>query len=500
MATFKAVVKSCRKDGFYPVYIRVTQNAKLAYIPTGKYVRDNMLSRSGEINDPYVMQFCTAKIVSFIERLNRVDAQSWNVKAIVRFVTSDEHEDISFSEYGRYFINKMFQQGHISTSNTYEMALKHLERFAGTNAIMFSQLTSAFVNSWIESMSSTKRAKEMYPVCVRQIFKSAVLEYNDYDTGELRIRTNPWARVKIPQHETPNKKAITAQQAREFFSAPLPEAKYKAPLTELARDVSMLVLCLAGINAVDLYNMKKSDYYNGILHYMRAKTRHARADSAYIEMRVPPLLYPIFEKYKAAADDEYLFSFHKRFHSSSSFTASTNVGIKGMCDSIGVHGASRYSVYTWRHTWATLAQNDCKATLEQVGFAMNHSQPYTRVTRGYVKIDYTPAWELNEKVVELVFFSNPTDKDEEQKTAKPDSRVFSFTAADTIAATAYFRGRVLGEVRDRGFKNVDDVVKALSVFVSDDVPARCMVQFKIEIIEKELTQFFERMKGDGNGI
>lgn len=33
MATFKAIVKGKRKDGFYPVYIRVVHRRKLAYIP-----------------------------------------------------------------------------------------------------------------------------------------------------------------------------------------------------------------------------------------------------------------------------------------------------------------------------------------------------------------------------------------------------------------------------------------------------------------------------------
>lgn len=38
MATFKAIVKSRRKDGFYPVYIRVIHQTKLAYIVTDKLI------------------------------------------------------------------------------------------------------------------------------------------------------------------------------------------------------------------------------------------------------------------------------------------------------------------------------------------------------------------------------------------------------------------------------------------------------------------------------
>ena len=137
----------------------------------------------------------------------------------------------------------------------------------------------------------------MYPICVRQIFKAALLEYNDYDNGIIRIKTNPWAKVKIPEADTPEKRAISPEECRRFFSAPIPESKMKEPLAELGRDVAMMVLCLAGINTVDLYEMKKENYENGIIKYKRAKTKKSRADGAYIEMRVPAIIHPIVDKY-----------------------------------------------------------------------------------------------------------------------------------------------------------------------------------------------------------
>ena len=84
----------------------------------------------------------------------------------------------------------------------------------------------------------------------------------------------------------------------------------KYPQTEFGRDVAMMVLCLAGINTIDLYNLRKQDYRNGIIHYQRAKTKKFRADGAYMEMRVPAIIQPLFEKYmNTAKDDERLFKF-----------------------------------------------------------------------------------------------------------------------------------------------------------------------------------------------
>lgn len=490
MATFKPIVKSRRKDGFYQVYIRVIHHKMLAYIVTDKLVNASGLSRSGEIEDPYVLQYCTRKIIEYVEALNKVDTEHWTVRNVVDFLKSGD-ADISFSDYARKHIDRMVQQGQKRNARNYEMALNHLERFAGTTSVMFSQLTSSFVNEWLKTLAVTKRAKEMYPICLRQVFKAAMLDYNDYDNGVIRIKTNPWPKVKIPEADKPEKLAITPQAARAFFAAPIPESKMKAPLEEIGRDVAMMVLCLGGINTVDLYNLKKSDFYDGIIHYRRAKTMKFRADNAYMEMRVPSILLPVFEKYATPDTDDFLFSFHERYRNSDSLGSNANSGIKKICESIGITGDERYCVYTFRHTWGTIAQNDCGATISDIAFAMNHSSGH-KVTRGYIKTDFSSAWKLNEQVIDLIFFS-----DTEREKKDPEATMFRFSAKHLIHGAAYFRGKLLGEVQDTGYNNIDEVIAALIPVVPDDVPLRSMVQFKIDIVDKGLSQIYERMKGKG---
>lgn len=490
MATFKAIVKNRRKDGFYPVYIRVMHRRKLGYIPTDKMARDSTLSPKGEIEDPYVLQYCSRKIIEYVEALNKVDTEHWSVQQVMRYLLIGD-ADMSFSDYARKHIDRIYEAGQKRNAKNYEMALGHLERFAGTNQVMFSMMTSTFVNSWIKSLAATSRAKEMYPICMRQVYKAAMEEYNDYDAGIIRIKVNPWVKVRIPKADTPEKLAITPRQVREFFAAPLPDSKMKEPLEEIGRDVAMMVLCLAGMNTVDIFNLQKADYHDGIIHYRRAKTKKFRSDNAYIEMRVPSILLPLFEKYAADDDDPYLFRFHKRYRSSDSLGSNANAGIKKICESIGISGDDRYCVYTFRHTWGTIAQNDCGANIAEVAFAMNHSDRF-RVTRGYIKPDFSPTWELNEKVVDLIFFS---DVDNERPT--PQDGLFRFSAKHLVHGAAYFRGKLLGEVENTGFGNIDEVIRSLVPFVPDDVPPRSMVQFKIDIVDKGLSQTYERMKGKG---
>ena len=282
-------------------------------------------------------------------------------------------------------------------------------------------------------------------------------------------------RVKIPSSDKTEKLAISPELCREFFSAPLPESKLKSPLPEFGRDVAKMMLCLAGINTIDLYELRKEDYRDGRICYRRAKTRKARRDEAYIEMRVEPILLPLLEKYKAEESDPYLFDFHRRLTSSDSFNANVNIGLRKVCESMGMPKEEWFSAYTFRHTWGTVAQNDCGATIDEVAFAMNHSNGHA-VTRGYIKLDFTPAWELNKKVIDFIFFSTAKSKQgcaygvDEAKNVQ-----FRIAPKYMIYARAYFRGQVLAEVSDVGFSNIDEVISRLVPQLPATIPNRCAV-------------------------
>lgn len=490
MTTMAICVQKQRKDGYWPVYIRVTHNRKLAYIKTSKMVNDRGLNSKKEVRDPYVVRSLSDTIAIYYDRLNRKNTDSWNVKQVVDFLLHDS-EDICFSDYCRSHISRMIDNGQERTAKNYKLALQSMELYAGTNRIMFSSITVAFLNAWIKSLEKTHRAKEQYPICLRQVYKSAMKELNDEDEGIIRINHNPWMKVEIPSADRTEKLAITPEACRVFFSAPLPESKLKEPLAELGRDVAKMILCLGGINTIDLYQLRKVDYYDGIIHYKRSKTKKFRADEAYMEMRVPEIIKPLFKKYAALPDDPMLFCFHQRHSTSDSFGANVNAGIRDVCNAIGIPKEDRYCAYTFRHTWGTVAQNDCGASIAEVAFGMNHSAGH-RVTRGYIKLNFQPAWELNEKVVDYIFFSEGTSHRLEKTQSEPFSR---FSPAQMIKGSVYFRGRLLGQIQDIGYNNVDQVISRLIEYIPDDVPDRSICQFRIENLDKHQMQIYEHQKG-----
>lgn len=497
MATLKAVVRKKRADGFYPVYIRIVHRSRMGYIKTDKLVTDKQILKSGEIKDAVVNEYCSRLILHYTDLINRQDISNYSVMELIEYLTRSD-EDVCFSDYANLHIERMVKEDHARNAKNYRLAVNHLERYLGTNHIMFGQLTSAVLKRWIESLSQTNRAKEMYPTCVRQIFKKAILELNDEERDIVRIKFNPWLKIAIPKSDSTVKRAISAEACREFFNRPLPKSKMISPVPELGRDVALLSLCIGGINTVDLYELKKKDYNNGIIGYKRAKTRHSRKDEAYMEMRIEPFIQDTFNKYLSRdKNDEYLFVFHSRYRDYDSFNANVNIGIRKICQDMGMAKEDYYCFYTFRHTWATIAQNDCDANLYEVAFGLNHSHGMN-VTRGYVKIDFSPAWRLNAKIIDFIFFSDKKSKQGKARDLEaPADKMFRITKKMMIYGRAYFKGKVVSELTDIGFGTVDDVIAALAQKLPKNIPIGSTVQFRLTNCDSQWEAVYERSKGKG---
>ena len=149
-----------------------------------------------------------------------------------------------------------------------------------------------------------------------------------------------------------------------------------------------------------------------------------------------------------------------------------------------------YTPYTFRHTWATIAQNAVGAGYEEIGFALNHISAH-KTTMGYVKPDFSRAWNLNEKVIEKVFFSNEKSK----RLSHHKEKVVEVSSEECLfSADAYFMGEVVAHVEGKGYRNTDDIIQQLMDNINDTVPKNCTIQIKVKNVTKNQTKYFERMR------
>jgi integrase len=346
--------------------------------------------RKGEIAEHTILANCAIQIRRYVEKLNAVDIGGWTVGEVKKFLVS-ELEGISFTVFAEEYIKKMKMAGRKKPAANYSSAFNSLKKHMRKDDILFQDITTKTIMKWIESLSDTARAKNMYPIAIKKLFEDGCMEYNEYDRDIIRIKNQPFKVVKIPDADVPAKRSVEAEVLRRI-SAVAPSC----PREDLAHDVMHIVLRLAGINTVDLFGLDKEAYAGGKIRYNRTKTKGERKDRAYMEIAVQDELLPLFAKYTGG---EKLFNFSERYADADNFARAVNTGLESLCLKARVQVIT---VYWLRHTWATVAQNECGASTELVGFCLNHASAH-RTTEGYIKKDYSPIDRLNRRVVDFIF-------------------------------------------------------------------------------------------------
>lgn len=406
MAEFNITTRIITKEGIYPVYISIAHNGKTRYIKTEYSVTQKGIktkySKSGkekiEVSDKFVVKQCLNIINEYIDKCNRVGISNMDCTEIIDLL-KEESEDISFTKYTQSYISKIKELG---TARNHTSSLKSLTSHIGKDDLSFSDITNKIVSGWIESLTHLKRAKSMYPSIIKKIFNAALDEYNDYDKNIIRIPHDPFRKIKIPKEEAVAKRSVPVDILKKFFkSTPLEEANFRGKICvsreKLSQDVAKLIFCLAGINAADLYDLKKECLKDNKICYLRKKVRNKRGDGAYMEISIPEIILPIIEKYKGEKDA--LFSFSQRYADAESFDKYVNKGMKKICSDIGI---PKMTTYSMRHSWATIAQNDCGASTELIAFSLIHASAH-KVTDGYIRKTYTPVDNINKKVIDFIF-------------------------------------------------------------------------------------------------
>ena len=393
MLTFEPCIRSLRNDGYAKVYIRVIKDGNPAYIHTDYLVSSKQLN-GNKIKDTFILTETMLVIRKYIEKMNKTNSKNWTVKDISTYL-QNVSEEISFTDYYQRYINDMVNSGREVPSVNYKYAMRSFKAFCGKDNINFSDVTSQRLNGWILTLMNTKRAKNMYPTCIRTVFTAGLVKYNDYDNDDIRIKNLPFMRVIVPRGDKAKKRSTTKETLLKLFNADFSDSKLLR--TERAKDVGLLIFCLAGINVSDLYYMDKDCRVGNKLCYNRHKTMIKREDDAYTEITIPDRILYLFDKYKGV---KRLLSFSDTITLEKTLTDEVDRGLKDVAKKAGV--TSNITSYTFRHSYGTIAQNFCGASTEMVGFSLNHASSH-RVTEGYIEKDYTPIDTLNNKVLEYVF-------------------------------------------------------------------------------------------------
>lgn len=399
-----------RKDGRYKVIIRVVHNGSDATIRNDWFATASDVKKNGQLKGQLKL-IVDKYICGLYEKCNQnaLVVSRLDAKKLCEFLSTEDACEfrLDFFAYIRKQADKLESEGRESSAALRRCAAHSLEKYLGTDTCDINAITKKMLLGWFDwilaqpqkgNRKRGRRAPTSYKQQLQVVYAQAMEEYNDEDAGIVNIPRNPFLCVKPPKDIAPQKRALSAQQIRHILSLPYSdEVKNINSRYNFAKDMFTISFFLMGMNIADLYEC--SEVNGQTLIYFRKKTRTRRDDNARMEVEIPKEAIPLFNKYRDTSQSGFVFKFHKMFSTINTMTASVNKGLKKVGAGIGVPDLQFYAA---RHSWATIAVNDCEIDKWTVHQALNHVDSKTAITDIYIKKNWRATNDANRKVISYI--------------------------------------------------------------------------------------------------
>lgn len=402
MATLKVELGTKKKDGNRKVYVVISQHGKRKRLDPNIEVAPHEITkqRNGTIklaaSKQKVLDKALTRYREYIYNVERNFAGTYiTVEMIVEHIVGKRDENGSIDFFA--FAEEYLKTSSIKAKKNYETMLNSLEKHLGKRKLAFADITYAMLDGYMNYLKDKPRARSLYLGAIRHLHNEARRRYNTDE--ETVISPTVFERFKVPRQQKKGQRALSLDELKKIIA-------YKGTgRAELARDCFVLSFLLMGMNSADMYD-SDAVIRDGVLCYHRKKVRDRRQDEAYIEVTIPEEARPLMAKYKGS---RRVFSFHCRYYSESGLNKAINIGLDALEESLKIPGLQFYQA---RHTWASIARNECSIDAYTVDKALNHIPKDMQLLDVYVKRDFRLINEANRKVIDLVFHSSeqPAEK------------------------------------------------------------------------------------------
>ena len=385
-----------KADKTWTVFVQVIYKMKRKFIATSMYVEKKELTNSYKKKKRQIIDRGNDLIREYQKRADGLNLEfnDMDINQVVEYITKkSSNKSISFTGFADNWIRK----SEIKGIRNYKSAVNALKKHFGKDEIMFSEINSKTLKDFERELSDRPRAQSLYTNCIVKIFNDGREYYNDEENDIIKIK-HTLKKYTAPKQNVAEQRALDLSEIIKIIKLP-----YKGEKTirgdicrrDFAKDCFMLSFFLMGINSADLYNA--TAYDGEYITYQRTKTKDRRADKAEISVRVHPYIKEIVEKYRG--NNKHVFNFYKRYSSASDLNKAINIGLKEIGEELGIENLQFYSA---RHSMATIAANDVGISIYIVNDMLNHIEPSMKITKLYIKRDYTAINEANFKLIEYV--------------------------------------------------------------------------------------------------
>lgn len=366
-----------KADGTYSVRLRAVYQRKQKSINTGysltKQDFNLFFKREGKTRalSPERLAIkrslieLKTKSINVFESINPFTLEQWKI-----MMSSDAYSNDSVRYFYDLKIAELKQRESYGSASLYNYSIKKLYKFFGRaedKVIRFHELTPDKLyqyDSWMRDQNLSVTTIVDYMKLLRATFNKAIaagaISASSYPFG---IRDNQYT---LPQPNNP-KRALEPSIIKQIEDLAIEEGEML-----YYRDMWLLCYYLQGINISDLLRLKKTDYDNDIVTFIRKKTART-SNRNIVTAVVNPNARRILVKYEKSG--EYLLphlngviSEKAKLKRIKFFNRGVNRNMKRVAKLIGYKGSISYM--NARHSFATIARNYAPDSL--IGQALGH--------------------------------------------------------------------------------------------------------------------------------
>lgn len=408
MATAKIVLrKKPRKDGSYPLALRITKDRKTSFIHLGYHCFEKdwdakaQRVRKSHPNSARLNAFITKKLVEANDVMLDADTQHKETPSRAIKHKIKPAADARFFAQARLYLRRLEEAGNYNVQHVAVSKLRIFQEYLlGTDAVAsampawvkakhpprqglfsgsdvaFAQIDVRVLTQFTHYLRGPRKLAEStiaaYLETIQAVFRQAIRE-DVIDEKHL-----PFGKGKIKIKSTPSQKVgLTREDVEKLETVELIH-----PAHIQARDAWLMSFYFAGMRASDVFRLRWSQFRDGRLYYVMGK------NSKPVSLKVPEKARAILERYKSPGQkpDDFVFGYLKGYERvTDQFALKRRIAaLVSRCDSYlkrrvapaaGIEG--KCSMHIARHTFATLAAD--KISIQMLQKLYRHSDIKTTI-------------------------------------------------------------------------------------------------------------------------
>lgn len=385
MASIKVVLyPRAKKDGTFPLALRITKDRKSSYIFLEYSVRkedwidDEQRVKSSHPNSKRLNNFILKKKSEASDK--SIEAETQNDDVSVRTLRKKVKavSGATFAPQAKLYLDRLEAAGNFNVYAAEKPRVKIFKEFIGGHDIAFSDITVGLLERFKLHLKSKRGASPRtimnYLICIRAIFNQAIKE-EVVDKKYYPFGGEEGINIKLPES---TKIGISLEDVIKLETVEL-----ENPTHDHARNLWLTSYYFAGMRISDVLRLRWSDFQNERLYYTMGKNQKVGS------LKMPEKVQRILSKYEhlQTSPDDFVFPNLKGLDLKNTFEVKKKISYSvNRCNKMlqeyiaplaKIEG--KLTTHVARHTFATLAGD--KVPLQMLQKLYRHSD--VRTTMGY---------------------------------------------------------------------------------------------------------------------